>query len=1431
MIGRTISHYRILERLGQGGMGVVYKAEDTGLGRMVAVKFLPDELSKDPESLERFVREARAAAGLNHPNICTIHEIGTELDQTFIVMEYLAGETLVDKFYHPGRLIEIAIDVAEGLDVAHAAGIVHRDIKPANIFVNQRGTAKILDFGLAKSADSFGYTKTTAPLTSAGMLVGTVAYMSPEQARGLVLDERTDLFSFGVVLYERATGVMPFRGDSLAAVLEAILHQTPVAPVRLNPDIPDELERIIKKCLEKDRELRYQHASEIRSDLKRLKRDSDSALFSAVGGETPRPEAGRGTSSGATAGEKSRPLLGRLVALARNLRPQRTPKIVEEPAPRQPVVPAAPMAVAKQEPVVSPVFEPGDTQLASSREQILTPPSLRSHIRAPERRQVTLLVCGSELFESEAYLEGLDAEDQTDVLRAFQQACTQAVSQFDGSVVQCNEQGLLGCFGYPVAYEDAADRAARAGLSLLDGLKALGDQLHVGHQLELEPWVGLHTGPAVVEAVAGGISLAGEARNVAVRLRDVVEPGQVVCTEATHRLLRSKFECERSGSHKVKGVSQPLELYRVKAAAPVATPIDVARLSPLTGRDHEANLLMDRWAQAQEGMGQVVLIIGEPGLGKSRLVHNLKEHVLGQMVEGEIDAPVIEWRCSPQFQNTRLYPAIDFYERALAFSRDEPAEERFERMIHRLEQYGLVRPEAVQLWASLLSLPIPARFPPLALSPVREREETFRIMLEWLHTRSVRKPILFIVEDLHWVDASTLEFLGQFLAEGLHDSILTLLTFRPEFKTPWPAVAHQTSLALNRLTRQQVGELMRKKTDSALSEALVGQVYERTRGVPLFVEEFTKMAQESGVLDKGWSTSTSGQTLLGREIPATLQDLTMARLDRMEGERELAQLAATLGREFSHELLAAVAALDEPTLEGELAKLIQAEILYAKGRPPRCTYMFKHALLEDALYNGLVKGKRQQFHRRIVEVLEAQFQQTAETRPELLAHHFSEAGLAEKGAEYWLKAGLRARQRSANPEAIAHLTKGLSLLDTLPDSGERDARKLELLNPLGTALIAARGYATPEVGPVFQRARELCERVGSPTQKFAIMRGVFAWHVVGGDFRLCTGLASEAMEFALGLNDPGILMEALFLCSVAGLYRGDFIGVREHSERALSEYDDRDCTQMWASINGENSGVGHRCYLALSLWYLGYPDQALQLSREAIELARTIGHPFSLEYALHHAGWLRHHCLLGDEAQAAADEQINIATEQGFTFWRATGTLYRGAGLILQGNLVIGLPLLVEGLESYRATGAKLALPYYLSLLGDGYTRAGLLGEALKALNDGLSIAEENDDRFQEAELHRLLGELHLAKKDDQGTAEVCFRKAIETARGQQSRAWELRATTSLARLWRRQGRSEQARHELAAIYATFTEGFTTPDLVKSKSLLEELAAATTDVG
>ena len=860
-----------------------------------------------------------------------------------------------------------------------------------------------------------------------------------------------------------------------------------------------------------------------------------------------------------------------------------------------------------------------------------------------------------------------------------------------------------------------------------------------------------------------------------------------------------------------------------------------ALLTPLTGRETEVGLLRDRWEQAQEGMGQVVLLVGEAGLGKSRLVHSIKDFVLEPLggqgsapekeaVAGRSDSSVVEWRCSQRFQNTGLFPVSDHLGRFLGFSSDDSTTARFDRLARHLDDYGLGQPDLVALFAKLLFLPPDERYPAAALSPVREREETFGAVRHWLRASSRRQPLLFVIEDLHWIDASTLEFLGQFIAEGLHDRILTVLTLRPEFKTPWPAVAHQTSLALNRLTRRQVSELMSKHVGTILPDALVAQIYQRTRGVPLLVEEYTRLVGEVVELEPAGEERRTRSSVHARDVPSTLQDLIMARLDRMSSNREVAQLAATLGREFPYEVLAAVLDTDERTLRPELEKLVEAEILCVKGVPPACTYAFKHALLEEAIHGALHEEERRRFHRQVAEAMETRFPETAKRQPELLAQHFTEAGLTEKAVSYWRQAGLRAQEKFANAEAIAHLTKGLSLLAALEPSSARDACEMELLGPLGTTYIASRGYASPEVGPVFDRARALCGQIGTTPQLFALMWGNFAFHVVRGDFRLCADLAEEAIAFGDRLNDPGIQMEALFLRGLTMLYRGDCAGARKNCAHSIADYDDRARTAYWATLVGEDAGVTTRCYLALAWWQLGYPDRALQLSRETLTLARELKHPFSLEYALHHTAWLHQHCRLGGLTQSAGEEQIQIATEQGFPFWHATGTLYRAAGLLLQGRLEEGLVLFERGLEAYRATGARLALSYYLSILAEALIRGGRFGDAQAILNEALILSESNDEHFQEAELLRLQGELHLAESDDRAAAEYWFQRAIETARRQQSRSWELRATTSLARLFLGQDRAGEAYAILTAAYGTFTEGYATPDLMDAAQLLRDLS-------
>jgi serine/threonine protein kinase/predicted ATPase len=1359
----AFGRYEVRKKLGEGGFGAVYLGHDAQLDRAVAIKVFRGG-DAAPAEAERLLREARRLARLRHPGIVAVHDVGTQDGQVFVVSDYLAGQDLAHWLKRNAlnwqQAVRIVVAVADALAHAHAQLLVHRDVKPANIILTSDGDPVLVDFGLALDDASAGGGEL-------GVVSGTPAYMAPEQVTGAAhrIDGRTDIYSLGVVLYEMLCGHIPFRSEKSQELLRQVRDDEPQPPRQIARNIPPELERVCLKALAKKVQDRYTTAADFADDLRLVTQST----FDPV-----TPASLRSSASGPSS-------------------PSQRDSSRGDPS-------------------------AGGTSMRSS--------SLR-RVRDAERRQVTVLICASELFESEAYLELSDAEDQAKVLQAFQQLCEQAVLELDGTVIQCNEQGLLACFGYPVAHEDGARRAARTGLRLLDRLKDLGKDLRRKHGLELDARVAIHTGQAIVETKDQSVSLVGEARNVALRLQDLALPGQIVCTDDTHRLFRGRFRCASLGQKKIKGVPQPVELFRVEGIASAGSLVEAsapAELSPLTGRDHEMSLLKDRWEQAQEGMGQIVLLIGEPGLGKSRLVYNLKEHVQEQASEGSVDAPVIEWRCSPHFQNTGLYPAIDFFERALDFGRDDLPEARFGRLLQRLEQYEMAQPETVPLWASLLSLPAGDQFPRLSLSPVRQREETFKALVEWLHIRAARRPVLFIVEDLHWVDASTLEFLGQFIAEGLHDRILTVLTFRPEFKTPWPAVSHQTSLALNRLTRRQAGDLIRKKSGGALSEAIIEQVYDRTGGVPLFVEEFTKMVQESSAPASATASGTPATLLPAHQIPASLQDLMNARLDRMEGEQEVAQLAATLGREFSHELLAAVAKLDEATLCAELDKLVRAEILFQKGKPPACSYTFKHALLEDALYNALVKSRRQEFHRRAAEALETGFPQIVEHRPELLAHHFTEAGLTQKGMDYWLRAGLRSKERSANVEAIGHLTKGLGLLEALEEAPERDSRELRFLTALGPAYIAARGYAAPEIGPTLQRARDLSQSLGDSRQQFGIMLGLWEWRLVRGDVRLSVDLATDGVALAESLNEPGIQMEAMFMRGATDFYRGRFANARRSYEPAIQAYDDRERTKFWSAFSGHNAGVTHRNYLALALWHLGYPDQALKLDREARELARTIGHAFSLGHSIDFTAVLNIYCRLGAEVQKAAEEEQALATEQGFELWRALGILHAGAATLLHGRRDEALPLLTKGYSAFRATGAAVRVPTYLSVLGDAYIQSGRFEDARKALDEGLVVAEKNDDRSHEAELHRLRGELVLAESPESaGAAEACFLEAIKTARSQESRAWELRAATSLARLWHRLGRSREARDALSAVYGAYTEGFATPDLVEAASLLSAL--------
>ena len=676
-----------------------------------------------------------------------------------------------------------------------------------------------------------------------------------------------------------------------------------------------------------------------------------------------------------------------------------------------------------------------------------------------------MLFC--DLVGSTALSAQLDPEELREVVRAYQDTCAKVIARFEGHIAQYLGDGLLVYFGYPLAHEDDAQRAVRAGLGMLEALGQLTTRLAQERGVHLAARLGIHTGLVVVGDVGGGTrqeQLAlGETPNLAARLQGIAAPNTLVISAATLQLLGGFFAYQALGTRPVKGIAQPLEVYQVLYESTARSRLEAAGstgLTPLVGREQEVGLLRERWAQVKDGLGQVVLLSGEAGIGKSRLVQVLKEQVAT-----EPQAWLTPCQCSPYHQNSALYPMIDLLERvALRFEREESPQQKLSKLEGFLVQYGLPLAETVPLLAALLSLPLTADYAPLAMSPAQQKQKTLQALLTILLRIAAQQPVLFVMEDLHWVDPTTLELLSLLVDQGPTARILALWTFRPDFSPPWTGRSHLTQVTLPRLPRQQATEMTdRVAHGKALPAEVVEQVVAKTDGVPLFVEELTKMVLESGLLQEREDRYELTGPLPPLAIPTTLHDSLMARLDRLATVKGLAQLGATLGREFSYELLQAVSPWDEGTLQRGLHQLVEAEFLYQRGLPPQATYLFKHALIQDAAYQSLLRSTRQQYHQRIAQVLEARFPELCETQPELLAQHYTEAGLMAQAVPYWQRAGQRAIERSANVEAVAHLTKGLELLVTLPDTPERAQQELGLQTTLGPALMATKGYAAPEV--------------------------------------------------------------------------------------------------------------------------------------------------------------------------------------------------------------------------------------------------------------------------------------------------------------------------------------------------------------------------------
>jgi class 3 adenylate cyclase/predicted ATPase len=1043
-----------------------------------------------------------------------------------------------------------------------------------------------------------------------------------------------------------------------------------------------------------------------------------------------------------------------------------------------------------------------------------------------ERRHLTVLFC--DLVGSTALTGRLDPEDYREVVRAYHQICAEVMYRFDGYVAQYLGDGVLAYFGYPTAHEDDAQRAVRAGLGLLDGLASLltHPALPPGDQVAVR--LGVHTGLVVVGDVGAGTRqeplALGETPNIAARLQHLAAPNTLVISAATHQLIAGYFRCKALGTHTLPGLAQPLEVYRVLGASGAQSRLEVAAthgLTPLVGRTQEVGLLMACWTRVTEGMGQVVILGGEAGIGKSRLVQVLKEHVAGA------GHPWLECQGWPYYQHTALYPLTEMLARRLLHLEHEAtAAQKVQHLEEFLVQHGLSPAEIVPLFAPLLSLPLPATYAPVQISPEQQRQQTLHALLGLLLRLAAEQPLLLVMEDLHWVDPSTLEWLRLLVDQGPTARILTLCTCRPDFRPPWTGRSHCTQMTLARLPQGQATALTHQVAHGkALPAEVVAQIVAKTDGVPLFVEEVTKTVLESGLVQEHEEHYALTGPLPPLAIPATLRDALLARLDRLGAAKGLAQLGATLGREFSYALLQAVVPWDEGTLRRELQQLMEAELLYQRGLLPQATYVFKHALIQEAAYQSLLKRTRQQYHQRVAQVLEAEFPETAETQPELLAHHYTEAGLTEQAVYYWHHAGQRATERSAYVEAIAHLTQGLALLKTLPESHERVQREVDMLIALGASLLATKGQAAPEVAQTYTRARHLCQHLAEPHQLFPVLRGLWMYSFVHAEYQTAHALGEQLLTLARQVQESAMLVAAHRALGSTLFHLGAQASAHTYLAQGLAFYDPQPHrAHAFLYLFGEDTGVVCHSFSAWTLWCLGYPDQGLTQIDQALTLAQQLAHPLNLVFALSFAAMFHQFRREVRVAQEHAEAAIILAQERGFPSWMALGAILRGWTLAQRGQAQEGIEQITQGLRAFRATGAELARPCFLALLAEAYGTVGEPETGLTVLMEALKFAETTGERWYEPELYRLKGALLLQQSSDSATeAESCFHHAIAIAQNQSAKSWELRAATSLARLWQQQGKREEARQVLGDVYGWFTEGFDTADLQDAKTLLDAL--------
>ncbi len=1065
------------------------------------------------------------------------------------------------------------------------------------------------------------------------------------------------------------------------------------------------------------------------------------------------------------------------------------------------------------------VIGPGSMSAGVTPEEQPSPPERNQ----AERRQLTVMFC--DLVDSTALSCRLDPEDLQDVIRRFLDACSQAISRLDGYIAKYMGDGMLAYFGYPHAHENDAERAVHAGLAILDTVKAFNlDNSHP--QLSIAARIGIATGQVVVGELIGQDtaterSVFGETPNLAARLQALAKPGQLIIDLATKRLVGNEFEFLDLGVSSLKGFDTPVQAWQVLSIKPSASRFESYRssqLAKLVGREQEISLLLSRWREAVDGEGQVVLLSGEAGIGKSRIARSLCDHLTDERHQ------TIQFQCSPYHTNTALYPAINFLRQAAGFTSQDSIEAQLNKLDAMAAENGIDNPETVSLLADLLSIRGDHRPPPLDVSSEKRKDMTLEAFVHYLQKLADRCPLLLTVEDAHWLDPTTLELMTRIIGRIRQMHVLLLITSRPGFKPVWAEYSYVTSLTLCRLPRRHSAELVATITRGKVLPPEVQQaILAKADGIPLYIETLTENVLGSGLLTEGNDSFTLKGPLKGVPIPDSLQALLMERVDRLGPAREIVQAGAAIGREFTYELLQATVEMPDNELKNALDLFVASGLVLQKGEIPLATYYFKHALVQEAAYSMLPRKPRRALHARIAKALESRFSERVSMEPELLAYHYEQAGLPGPAIEYYYRAARHDVEQSASIEALNHFNQALELLKELPQGAERDALELELLLARGAPLLSVKGYASEETEHNYRRARDLLQEHSSSVHQFQAIRGLWVFHLVKGQLANAHDLAEDLFVLAQREQSPELLIEAHHALGATYFYLGWFDETKTHLFAAKS-LDDSNQHRSRVFFYGQDSGITSRILLARTLWILGEVDQAGTLALETMDMARKLEHPFTRVFTLIFLAWIYSGARNSEKTLEITNEAIAISTQYSFELGLAWATASQGWALADTGQEE-GLAKLINGLSATRATGARIHDTCTLALLAEIYLRRNRIDEGLAAIEEAQKLAVTGGALFWQAELFRLKGELLLGQSGESiQEAEECLYEALKIAQDQHATMLELRAATSLAKLLGKLNKVDSAKRILNVVYSRFNERVDNLDLIEAKTVLEQLS-------